>query len=454
MANVLDVSTEDNLQYQFFPVSSGSVQFKVRTPNDAHVALTMGPQESDPMYEVFIGGWGNTKSVIRRNRTKPDKVEIETPGIVNGGEFRGFWVRWDGGIISAGREGEAIPFISWSDPEPFPVAFVGVSTGWGATGTWKIEDGAEFDTPDNLQYKFGPVAAGSLEFDFRGPHNCHVCLTSAPAEVDPIYEIILGGWENSQSVIRYCRQKPEKVTVPTPGLMNANDFRKYIVEWRCGRISVRDGKTGQVVMDWVDPSPFPITHFGVRTGWGARGNWRIVHFNKDGIQQPLPPSAPSAAALYAPPPGYPGGAPPAAGGAVWVDACSGQVPPGAVVGGQDCSGEPLYVARAQHEGAMLPGKLAASHQCAYVPWGGVENGKQQYQVLVGGSNNWVPTSGSNIPPGAFPGGESEDGEPLYVGRVRHEGSITTGKVQQTHGVCYIPFAGQELGFPEYEILMA
>lgn len=47
-----DVATEDKLEYHFFPVSSGSVQFKVRTPNDAHIALTMGPQESDPMIEV------------------------------------------------------------------------------------------------------------------------------------------------------------------------------------------------------------------------------------------------------------------------------------------------------------------------------------------------------------------------------------------------------------------
>jgi len=140
MANIVDLSTEDKLEYHFFPVSSGSVSFKVRTPNDAHIALTMGPQPSDPMIEIFLGGWGNTKSVIRKNRTKPDKVEIETPNILNGGEFRGFWVRWDSGIISAGREGEAIPFLSWADPEPFPIAFFGVCTGWGATGSWKIED--------------------------------------------------------------------------------------------------------------------------------------------------------------------------------------------------------------------------------------------------------------------------------------------------------------------------
>ncbi|XP_049873807.1 uncharacterized protein LOC126372183 isoform X1 [Pectinophora gossypiella] len=461
MANVMEVQTEDNLQYQFFPISSGSIQFKVRAPKDAHLALTMAPQPGNPMIEVFIGGWENTKSVIRKNGEKPEKAEIETPQILSSGEFRGFWVRWDSGIISAGREGEAIPFISWADPEPFPIAFVGVCTGWGATGTWKIEDGEEFNTPDKLEYKFGPAASGYLEFDYRGPHNCHVCLTNAPGEVEPMYEFIIGGWENTQSVIRHNRQRPDKVTVSTKGIMNPNEYKKFLIDWRCGRLMLRDRDTREMIMEWVDPNPFPISHFGVRTGYGARGQWRIKHFYKTG-QQPLPPSAPAPAALFANPAGYPTSTPmyptstPVMGGGgrgVWVDATGGQVPPGAVVGGQDTSGEPLYVVRARHEGALLPGKLVPSHGCAYVPWGGQEHGKPEYQVLVGGPNNWVPTSGSNIPPNALPGGESEDGEPLMVGRVRHEGSLTTGKVQQSHGVCYISFGGQELGFPEYEILV-
>lgn len=94
------------------------------------------------------------------------------------------------------------------------------------------------------------------------------------------------------------------------------------------------------------------------------------------------PSAPIAAAFSAPgfqaPPqgGYPGGQ------GVWVDASSGQIPPGAVQGGQDCSGEPLFVARAEHQGAIIPGKVVGSHGCAYVPWGGQEHGKPQYQVYT------------------------------------------------------------------------
>lgn len=46
------------------------------------------------MVEIFIGGWCNTKSVIRQNKQKPDFIESVTPNILSASEFRGFWIRW------------------------------------------------------------------------------------------------------------------------------------------------------------------------------------------------------------------------------------------------------------------------------------------------------------------------------------------------------------------------
>lgn len=100
LRNYLELETEDKLEYRFVPTGNGVVNFKVRAPNDAHIALTTNPEESDPMLEVFIGGWKNTKSVIRKNRTKPDVAEVETPDILNAGEFRGFWIRWQDNVSS------------------------------------------------------------------------------------------------------------------------------------------------------------------------------------------------------------------------------------------------------------------------------------------------------------------------------------------------------------------
>jgi len=47
-----EFKTEDNLQYRFNPVISDELHFRVRAANDAHVALTTGPTEGNPMIEV------------------------------------------------------------------------------------------------------------------------------------------------------------------------------------------------------------------------------------------------------------------------------------------------------------------------------------------------------------------------------------------------------------------
>lgn len=51
-------------------------------------------------------------------------------------------------------------------------------------------------------------------------------------------------------------------------------------------------------------------------------------------------------------------------------------------------------------------------------------------------------------------GVTADGEPLYIGRVNHEGSLTVGKVQISHGALYIPFGGGEVPIhSEIEVLV-
>lgn len=104
--------------------------FRVKAANDAHIALTTSESESNPMLEIFLGGWGNAKSVIRKNRSKPDVVEEPTPGILSAGEFRGFWIRWTDNYITVGREGEAAAILSYANVEAFPINYVGVCTGW------------------------------------------------------------------------------------------------------------------------------------------------------------------------------------------------------------------------------------------------------------------------------------------------------------------------------------
>jgi hypothetical protein len=77
----------------WFPTHDTRLDFEVKAKNDAHLMLTGGPSEEAPCYEIFLGGWGNSKCAIRLNKERPDVAEAEIQGAVNGDEFKKFWMK-------------------------------------------------------------------------------------------------------------------------------------------------------------------------------------------------------------------------------------------------------------------------------------------------------------------------------------------------------------------------
>ncbi|XP_077862274.1 macrophage mannose receptor 1-like [Saccoglossus kowalevskii] len=105
--------------------------------NDAHVALSEDQNDAGAFYEIVIGGWDNTQSVIRRCAQCANLVEVSTPGILVANKWRGFWITWRDGIIKVGKEDENA-FMEWTDPSPLPVNYAGYSTGRGSEGEFKF----------------------------------------------------------------------------------------------------------------------------------------------------------------------------------------------------------------------------------------------------------------------------------------------------------------------------
>lgn len=58
-----------------------------------------------------------------------------------------------------------------------------------------------------------------------------------------------------------------------------------------------------------------------------------------------------------------------------------------------------------------------------------------------------------MPPNAVSSGQTNDGEPLYVGRGCWAGSLTVGKVHPSHGCLYLPYGGREQRLDSYEVLV-
>lgn len=112
-----------------------------------------------------------------------------------------------------------------------------------------------------------------------------------------------------------------------------------------------------------------------------------------------------------------------------------------------------YVARARHRNSLLPGTVDMVRQQCLVTWGEEAHNKNRFQYLCNCRGKFVPTKGDHIPVGAIHGGYSEFGEPLFIGRVPVGPKMLVGKVQPSHKMCYVPMAGAELGYSEYEILV-
>lgn len=115
---------------------------------------------------------------------------------------------------------------------------------------------------------------GAINVFFQGPSNCHIALSPEKQEVKPITELILGGWENTKSVVRLNLDKGnEKVKIETPKLVSKERFTNFLVIWKHGRLIVKQGDT--LLFEAKESILFPVKHVGVRTAWGATGKWKL-----------------------------------------------------------------------------------------------------------------------------------------------------------------------------------
>ncbi|XP_054257249.1 natterin-3-like isoform X2 [Macrosteles quadrilineatus] len=137
----------------------------------------------------------------------------------------------------------------------------------------------------------------------------------------------------------------------------------------------------------------------------------------------------------------------------WRKNAPGFIPPRALPIGRDKDGSKLYAGRALHQGDLLPAKVRADGNKAYVPYGGSEIEVHQFEILASHHIAWQHSHDGEINSQAMIIGHTTSGENLYMGRAFYEGTITPGKVHPTHRCLYIPYNGKEISIKEYEIML-
>ena len=139
------VSTPNRYEYRhWFNVKENWVKFNVSARNDAHIALGSDCRHNGNHYEIVLGGWGNTQSVIRtRNQGHHHYTHPEILKWQNGNKYISVWISWDpdkNGDLQIGR-GSCIGknvFMRMKMVNQITIKYLSVSNGWGSTGEWQI----------------------------------------------------------------------------------------------------------------------------------------------------------------------------------------------------------------------------------------------------------------------------------------------------------------------------
>lgn len=147
------------------------------------------------------------------------------------------------------------------------------------------------------------------------------------------------------------------------------------------------------------------------------------------------------------------------GGIDWVRLSGGALAPSAVAAGRDGNGAPLFVCTARHEDALYPGKIRSGFEGCHIGHGGREWVVSTYSVMLA-SPNWVRGTSGQVfwGPGIPPQQTAEQaghagGQPLFVCRAAHRGSIQVGKIGPGLDGCVFPYGGVEVTSTDYEILV-
>ncbi|KAI0067170.1 hypothetical protein BV25DRAFT_1911842 [Artomyces pyxidatus] len=141
----------------------------------------------------------------------------------------------------------------------------------------------------------------------------------------------------------------------------------------------------------------------------------------------------------------------------WVLTQGHTIPAGALIGGTDAHGNPIYIARAFIEGGLQIGKAsptfkkgaAIGFQCEMIEL-------PTYEILLGDANavHWVPASGPFSPGALRPveGGQDDKNVPLYISQAEYHGGVHPGKCSPNLGGAWIAFGGEEHEVKEYRVL--
>ncbi|XP_072173933.1 C3 and PZP-like alpha-2-macroglobulin domain-containing protein 8 [Diadema setosum] len=157
----------------------------------------------------------------------------------------------------------------------------GIARGYTYSVFFCPNERIHISTPSYDEYQFVHPPDGMEFFTFlcKATSNAKIALTGDQTD-NIFFEIVLGGFINTQSWISRRRRGPKIQTASTPGIVSWDEFRAFWISWSDTQIQIGYGETKvneSVILTLNDPSlaTMNVQYIGFATGSGSLGEFRI-----------------------------------------------------------------------------------------------------------------------------------------------------------------------------------
>ncbi len=279
-------------------LGEGAIVFEAKTVSDLTIGFAENIADRNSMYEIVIGAFGNAKALIRKGAQTPlqghAQVGINTNKMasVPSNQWISYWASVKNGLVKFGR-GKMVgqnEILQWQDPDPLhniqkvgfsswntPIKFRNVAiynTANPISTEGELNNCPEIDIEESMtieksnatyswNYLDNVQLSGNAAFSFeaKATEDLTVCFAEERNNKSAMYEIVIGGWGNTRTVIRKFRQNPQfgfaSVTVNEnpDAMVTPGEWEKYWISVKNGLIKIGKGNEigRRIILEWQYP---------------------------------------------------------------------------------------------------------------------------------------------------------------------------------------------------------